>query len=91
MSQAQTEQRITAIVADARLLRLGPKEIARRAGLDEMTVSRTLKRHTRPLSETIDKIESVIAAHKTELRKALDGGGADELHETGAQATGTAA
>ena len=68
--------RITDLSERRRRLRLPQSIIAKRSGLNVDTICRTFKGHTRPLEDTLDKIEAVVDAEEEKLREALKQGAA---------------
>lgn len=59
--------RVQALVDRAKALRLPGKALAEEAGLDQDTITRTLRGHTDPLNSTLDKIEGAIAAREISM------------------------
>lgn len=55
----------------AQRLRLSQKELAERAGVDQMSVYRLFHGVTDPRLSTVDKVTDAIEAAETEMRNAL--------------------
>jgi predicted transcriptional regulator len=56
--------RVQALVDRVKAIGMPQKLLAADAGLDQDTITRTLRGHTDPLSSTLDKIETAVAARE---------------------------
>jgi hypothetical protein len=59
--------RIDALQQRKQAIGLSNRGLSQLAGVDEDTVYRTFKRHTRPLNDTLDKMEAALAAEEARL------------------------
>jgi transcriptional regulator with XRE-family HTH domain len=68
---APVSNRVTALQDRIKAIRLTGKALSQATGLDEDTISRTFTGKTRPLNDTLEKIEAVVLQEERRIAERL--------------------